>query len=132
MKVLSFAPKTFLTYAISGAAATLIDWGSFYALNYILHVNYLIAVCISFALGSLANFLLNKYVTFKNKHAKVLNQYLLHLSVSIFALGLTVLIMYILVETATLPKFTARVITTLIMLLINYFLHKNITFGVLK
>ena len=124
--------RSFFIYSISGAIATLVDWGSFYVMSSLFVWYYMAAVCISFTLGSLANFTLNKYITFKNKYDKLHHQYLLHLAVSIVSLGITVLIMYVLVDKAGFHKLNARILTTLIVLPVNFVLHKNITFGMLK
>ena len=124
--------RSFFIYSISGAVATLVDWGSFYVASSIFAWYYMAAVCISFTLGSLTNFTLNKYVTFKNKYDKLHHQYLLHLVVSIVSLGITLIIIYIFIEKFGLPKLNARILTTLVVLPINFVLHKNITFGMLK
>lgn len=124
--------KSFFVYSVSGAVATLVDWGSFFVMSSMLSWYYMLAVCVSFTLGSLANFTLNKYVTFKNKYDKLHHQYLLHLAVSIVSLGITIFIMYALVDMAGLHKLNARILTTLIVLPVNFVLHKNITFGLLK
>jgi len=124
--------KSFFVYSVSGAVATLVDWGSFFVMSSMLSWYYMLAVCVSFTLGSLANFTLNKYVTFKNKYDKLHHQYLLHLAVSIVSLGITIFIMYALVDMTGLHKLNARILTTLIVLPVNFVLHKNITFGLLK
>lgn len=124
--------RTFFVYSVSGAVATLVDWGSFFVMSSVFSLYYMLAVCVSYTLGSLTNFTLNKYITFKNKYAKLHHQYLVHLAVSIASLGLTVLIMYAFVEKFGLPKLNARVLTTLVVLPVNFVLHKNITFGMLK
>ena len=124
--------KSFFVYSVSGAVATLVDWGSFFVMSSMLSWYYMLAVCVSFTLGSLANFTLNKYVTFKNKYDKLHHQYLLHLMVSIVSLGITIFIMYALVDMAGFHKLNARILTTLIVLPVNFVLHKNITFGLLK
>ena len=124
--------RSFFIYSVSGAVATLVDWGSFYVMSSMLSWYYMLAVCLSFTLGSLTNFTLNKYVTFKNKYDKLHHQYLLHLAVSIVSLGITLMIMYLLIDMAGIHKLSARFLTTLLVLPINFVLHKNITFGMLK
>jgi putative flippase GtrA len=124
--------KTFFIYSFSGAMATLVDWGSFYVMSSILSWYYMLAVCLSFTLGSMTNFTLNKYITFKNKYSKVVHQYLLHVFVSSISLSITIIIMYLFVEKIGMPKLNSRILTTLVVLPINFILHKNITFGMLK
>lgn len=121
-----------MIYSIAGAIATIVDWGSFYILNSLLALNYVLAVCVSFTLGSLTNFSLNKHITFKNKYKKIVRQYMLHISVSIVSLGVTILIMFLLINKLQFAALNARVLTTFIVLFINYFMHKHITFGMLK
>ena len=123
---------SFLIYSIAGAIATIVDWGSFFILNSLLASNYIFAVCISFTLGSLANFSLNKHITFRNKYRNIIKQYLLHIFVSIISLGITVLIMSMLINKGQFAALNARILTTFIVLFLNYFMHKHITFGLLK
>ena len=124
--------KTFFIYSFSGAMATLVDWGSFYVMSSMFSWYYMFAVCLSFTLGSMTNFTLNKYITFKNKYCKVVHQYFLHVFVSIISLSITIIIMYLFVEKIGMPKLNSRILTTLMVLPVNFILHKNITFGMLK
>jgi hypothetical protein len=47
---------SFFSYALCGGLATVFDWGSFYIASYLLHWHYLLAVTISFSLGTIVNY----------------------------------------------------------------------------
>jgi putative flippase GtrA len=116
-------------YLIVGGAATVIDWGSFYILAISIGANYQIALVISFILGSITNYILNKIFTFRCKSKKIAGQLSMHLSISAVSLLFNVGMMYILVSTLSVGKMPSRIVVTLIMLLVNFFMHKNLTFN---
>jgi putative flippase GtrA len=119
----------FIRYCLVGGMATFADWGTFYLFNIVFGVYYQIALIFSFAIGSTTNYTLNKFFTFKSKTKNIKKQFTVHLTISTASLLLNMLFMYLLVDLACTSTMLGRVITTVIMLVINYFLHKNITFN---
>ena len=124
--------STFVVYGFVGAIATIVDWGSFYVMNSTFGWHYILAVCISFILGSVTNFSLNKHITFKNTSKKLIRQYLLHTFVSILSLSVTILLMLWFIQGFHMIKFPARMLTTFIVLFFNFFMHKYLTFGIYR
>lgn len=116
-------------YLIVGAAATLIDWGTFYVLAVELHFHYQFGLAIAFILGSLTNYIFNKIFTFECKSKQIFEQFSLQIIVSLASLLLNSGIMYAFIGILLFEKMTSRIITTLIMLFINFLLQKHITFN---
>lgn len=116
-------------YFIVGGLATVVDWVSFYILAIIFIANYQIALIVAFILGSITNYILNRVFTFHSKSKKIAGQASVHLAISAISLLLNIALMYLLVSHLALEKMPSRVVVTLIMLIINFFMHKHITFN---
>lgn len=116
-------------YAMVGGLATIVDWGAFYLFGIIIDLNYQAALAIAFVLGSVTNYILNKIFTFRCKSKKIASQASMHLAISGVSLLLNMGLMFVLVSLLSAEKMLSRIIVTLIMLVINYFMHKNLTFN---
>jgi len=123
---------TFFYYLCCGGIATIFDWSSFYIANYLLKLNYIIAVAISFILGSTINYTTNKFITFHNNYSNISLQFAVYLVGSSSALLLTFLQMIILVEYLHVNHMVSRILITAIMLFYNFGFHKVYTFGKLQ
>lgn len=129
-KVYGFYQKhQFLKYFMVGGIATAVDWGTFYIFGVKLGFYYQLALVISFTLGSVTNYTLNKVFTFQNKSKKIAQQLGVHLGISAVSLLFNMFLMYVAVDIFSVSKMIGRIVTTIIMLIINFFLHKNITFN---
>jgi len=126
---LFFVKVRFLRYLIMGGIATLIDWSSFYILALILGIYYLLALAISFSLASIAHYTLNKLFTFRCKSKKIAKQFSVSFSISIISLILSSIIMFALVDLLLIQKMISRIMTTFIVLIANYSMHKYFTFN---
>ena len=115
-----------------GGLATIFDWSSFYIASYILKLNYIAAISISFILGATINYTTNRYYTFNNKFNNLSLQYAVFLLGSSSALILTFVQMIILVEYLHIDRMVSRIFITLIMLFYNFGFHKVYTFGKLR
>ena len=124
--------KTFLYYMCCGGLATIFDWSSFYIASYILKLNYIVAISISFILGATINYTTNRYYTFNNKFNNISLQYAVFLLGSSSALILTFVQMIILVEYLHIDRMVSRIFITVIMLFYNFTFHKVYTFGKLR
>ena len=122
----------FVYYIFCGGIATIMDWGSFYIITYIIGWNYIIAVTLSFMCGSIINYSLNKIITFRNKYKSIHFQFCLYLIGACSSLLLTYVLMLLFVECFSFGKMHSRIIITAIMLFYNYSFHKVYTFGRLK
>lgn len=119
----------FSKYVFVGGIATIVDWGVFYLLSEELHFYYQLALVVSFVFGSLTNFLLNKVITFQCKSKKIVGQVGVHLAISFVSLLMSVGLMFVMVEIVLVDKMISRVFVTFIMLFVNFFMHKYLTFN---
>jgi len=121
--------RQFAIYVVMGGTATAVDWLSFYALNVLGGFSYLFAVMLSFSLGAMINFLLNKFITFKDQTPQIIAQIGVYSLICVIALLCSVLLMLVLIEWAKLRPMPARIVTTGIMLMLNFLVHKFITYN---
>jgi|SRR3989344_2429739 len=128
----TFLSKTFFIYVVLGGLATIVDWGSYALGIYYFEWYYVLAVTISFVLGSITNFLLNKYLNFKNEYKKIHFQFLIYMTIAMIGLAITVFLMWLFIEIIGINKFISRVITTAITLIYNFLGHRFITFRLFR
>jgi putative flippase GtrA len=119
----------FVVYGLVGVISTALDWGTFYFTNSMLLMHYALCTFISVLIGSGANFLLNRVVTFKNKSKQVGTQLLKYSAVAAVSILLSVAWMFVFVRIIGLVPLTGRISTTLIMYPINFVVVKLFVFG---
>jgi len=119
----------FLRYVIAGGFATIVDWATYYCMAIVFSFHYQFALIVAFSMGSAANYAANKFFTFKCKSKKIVGQVSVHFTISICSLIMSMGIMYLLIDFSGGNKMTGRIITTIIMLALNYLMHKYITFN---
>lgn len=92
----------------------------------LLHINYIIATTSAFIFGVLLSYSLNSiYVFHKSANFKYLLKYCLVYIITYF---LNVLILIILVENGRLGKIIAQIITSCIVMVVNFYLIKKKVF----
>jgi putative flippase GtrA len=121
--------RQFTLYVVMGGTATGVDWLSFYFLNVIGGLSYLWAVVLSFSLGAVINYLLNKFITFKDQTRQIIAQIGVYCFICALSLLGSIFLMYVLVEWIRLWSMMARVVTSGIMLVLNFLVHKFITYN---
>jgi len=119
----------FFRYFLVGIAATTVDWGIFYFLAVMNNVFYQLALIVALSVGSLTNFLLNKVFTFRCKSRMLVQQMSVYIGVVVVSFATSSAIMFLFVDMLLLEKMLSRILTTFVMLVINYLLQKYITFN---
>lgn len=116
----------FFKFCITGVLNTLISTISYWIMLKI-GVYYILANVISYFIGMINSYILNKKWVFKSKDSPI-KTFLKFFSVSILALGLSTLILYSFVHFLKLNAFIAQILTTGIIMIFNYILSKFFTF----
>lgn len=129
MKHSAAIQKELFTYTVIGGIATIIDWSVFAIAVTFLKVHYLPALMLAFSTAGIFHYIANKMITFKCVSKKFASQISIYLLVMMMSLGLNMLIMVVLVKLFVINKIILRMLTTLLMLLPNYLLHKHVTFS---
>lgn len=121
--------RQFLSYAVVGLVATLVEWGLFWLLTFPLSLDQNLAFTIAFIISTFVNLVLGKKMTFKNAeiiHASSNKK--LNLAKETFLIYLVAVIGYVLnlallnIFTAALMmnKMPAKMLATVIVFFWNY------------
>ena len=121
-----------LGYLICGGCATILDFSIFLALTDIFGVWYFHANFISYPLGLLTNFTLNKVLNFRNTYKGYVRQFLSFLIIGLLGLGVNQLILYELVERFGLFPLAAKAIALASVVLWNFTANRYFTFHVMR
>lgn len=131
IKELCIKYKEFLVYAFFGVCTTLINWGSYYLCYNIFHIPNVAATIIAWILAVIFAFITNKIWVFDSKSFKksVVFRELLTFFVSRIATGvLDVAIMYFAVDAFAMNSTVWKLISNVLVIIINYVLSKLVIF----
>lgn len=119
--------RQFVRYLLVGGGSVLLEYGSFYVLLQIYHVNYLIANSIVFCAVSAINFIINRIWTFRST-GPVGRQIAVNLVLLLFNFIGSNLILYILSGTLHIPPLWAKIVVTAMVVLWNFVLYKKVIY----
>jgi len=119
--------RLLLGYGVIGVLAAGLDFFVYTALTSMLHLNYQIANIISVHCGMICSFTLNRQFNFKTKDKTVKRVFTFY-CVALFGLGVSALLLYLFVDTLDFHKTLSKLVTILIVALIQFILNKTITF----
>ncbi len=116
--------KRLMSYFVVGLLATLVEWGSFWILDYALGIQYLIATIIAMIISTFSNWLFGRLMTFRNAEKGNTLIEIGKIYITSFAgIGLNVLLMWIMVDKCTMNEMLSKVIATGFVFFYNYFIR---------
>ena len=124
--------RLFLLYLVIGGFATVVDFAVLYALTEFAGMFYLVSASISYLVGMLTNYSLNKVYNFKNKSKEVFKQFGLFAIVALIGLAINNIILYFLVQYFGVWYIAAKVVSVAVVMFWSFFGHKHITFKLLQ
>ena len=113
----------FIKFGMVGVINTLVNWIIFFILN-ALGMYYILANIIAYILGTVNSYLWNTLWVFKYKDKASTETTIKFIILNLIGLGLNTGILYVLVDLCNLNKFIGLVITTAIVMIINYIVNK--------
>lgn len=113
----------FIKFGMVGVLNTLVNWVIFFILN-AFGMYYILANIIAYALGTIHSYLWNTLWVFKYKEKASTDTTIKFVILNAVGLGLNTGILYVLVDLCNLNKFIGLVITTGIVMIINYVVNK--------
>lgn len=117
-----------IKFCIVGVANTVITLFFFYLLNKILLINYLMSTVVSYSIGMLNSYILNKQWTFYDKDRRIMIQLIKFIAVNSISLLLNLAIMHLLVGKFYIDSFVSQVFATGFSTISNYLGSKLIVF----
>lgn len=124
-KKLLLSNKDFILYAIIGGFCATLDFVVYTSLCFLMP--YLWANVISTHCGIFCSFLLNRQFNFKVKD-KTLIRFLSFYTVGLIGLGISSLLLFILVDLVNANEIICKLLTIVIVAIIQFLLNKFITF----
>ena len=116
--------KRLMSYFVVGLLATLVEWGSFWVLDYALGIQYLIATIIAMIISTFSNWLFGRLLTFRKAEKGNTLLEIGKIYITSFAgIGLNVLLMWIMVDKCTMNEMLSKVIATGFVFFYNYFIR---------
>ncbi len=119
--------KRFVVYAIIGFSGLSMDMLLFYLLAIVLNVNVYISNFFSMALGFTNNFFWNAHFNFKKKD-RLFNRYIKFASIAIFGIFISNVIIYIFYNLLGFSEIASKLISIIIIVIIQFYLNSKITF----
>lgn len=123
MKFINDGVIRFIKFGMVGVINTLVNWIIFFILN-ALGMYYILANIIAYVLGTVNSYLWNTLWVFKYKDKASTETTIKFIILNLIGLGLNTGILYVLVDLCNLNKFIGLVITTAIVMIINYIVNK--------
>jgi putative flippase GtrA len=121
--------KQFIKFSIIGVLNTIINLAVLYVCTDIFGIYYLISAIIAFMAAVTNSFVLNKTWTFNEKiNQNAYSKYAKFFIISIIALAVNLVILYVLVEFFSIHYIIAQLIGIISNLIINFFGNKLWTF----
>ena len=114
-------------YAFIGVLGASLDFIMFAFLTKTWNIYYIYANMVSVSLGISNNFIFNVLFNFKVRN-NILGRFIKFYSIGILGLGISIGILYFLVEIMQINALVAKVITMFSVPLIQFYLNKHITF----
>ena len=112
-------------FVIVGVITTLIDWGIYYILCYVVDINPLIAQLFSFTFSTIASFYMNTLWVFNTTKGKTKRRLIIEFFLfSGCALGISTVLLYIFIYKCNMNDMLAKVVTTAITMVFNYVTRK--------
>jgi putative flippase GtrA len=115
-------------FFLVGFCSTLIDIGLLYFFTEYFGIWYIYSATVSYASGMLINFLLNKYINFRDENRHYLRQFISFALISMISLALSLGIIYLAVEVFSINYLLGKILAVLIAFFWNYFGQSKITF----
>jgi len=122
--------RQIIKFGVVGTTNVVLDMVIYYILTRYFDLHYLIAATISFVIVVTWSFNFNRKWTFKlqNSFKKLKTQYVEFVLVNILVLILNVAVLYLLVDLFSIFDLISKVIASIVIGLINFFINKFWTF----
>lgn len=120
-----------MLYLIFGGLTTLINIGSYWLLTSVFAVDFMVANALAWLISVLFAFVTNKLFVFDSKSlaaALVLKEFVLFLGARLFSGALDMGIMYLFVDILGFNDMVIKVLSNIIVIVVNYVLSKLIIF----
>ncbi|MFK4567433.1 GtrA family protein [Enterococcus sp. UD-01] len=131
MKKLFQQYQEMISYLFFGAATTLVNMGVFFICTNLFAIDYKISNAIGWFLSVLFAFFTNKYFVFSSKHENIggfLKEMLLFYWYRVLSFVIDMGMMIVMIDYLHISDFWAKLITQVVVIVLNYFFSKFFIF----
>lgn len=128
IKKCCFRFRNLILYGLIGSFSSSLDFVVFYYLVNFLKANFLLANCVSVTCGICTSFFLNREFNFRQKD-KTLLRWAIFFAVGLMGLLISSVILLILINRLYFDKITSKVISIILVVIVQYLLNKYISFN---
>ena len=119
----------FIRYTFVGGFAFVVDFILLYVLTEYMHIYYLLSATISFTVGLIVNYLFSKIWIFQTERKIQLIEFLVFSFIGVIGLGFNNLFLWLFTEYCAIHYLLAKIFTTIIVYIWNFFARKYILFN---
>jgi putative flippase GtrA len=119
--------RNFVLYAFIGVTGVTIDFLIFTFLVKVLGLYYVISNLISVSFGLVNNFILNRRYNFK-VYNKPVHRFMSFYFIGITGIAISTLLIHVLTETLSIPVLVSKIISVIIVVILQYIANRFITF----
>lgn len=113
-------------FVVVGGIATLIDWAIYYILFNYFHIFPLISNIISYSISVIYNFIMSVKWVFDTKDKSMKRLLFEFIVLSLIGLIISEFIIWFFLEILSFDSFIAKILSTLIVMVINFILRKKV------
>ncbi len=118
-----------LRYGLAAGLGFLADYGLLALLTGVFHLHYLLAVPIAFIVGVAVNYIVGVALVFRRGRMQRAAELTTFLLISLAALGLTELTMYLFTDIFRLHPLVSRIISGVVTYLFNFLMRRYVLYG---
>lgn len=111
-------------FGIVGTIAFAIDYGIFTLLTQVINMHYLISSIISFSISVIFNYIMSVKWVFDITKKQTAKEFIIFILLSVVGLIINSIVLYILVEKASIHELISKVIATIIVMIFNFITRK--------
>jgi putative flippase GtrA len=120
--------KEILWYLFFGVLTTAVNWIVFQFCEEVLAINWSIANVIAWVAAVVFAYGTNRTVVFRSKSPKILREFLVFTQFRVLSLLMEMAIMFLLIELLGMEPFPSKVVTSVVVVVSNYFFSKTVIF----
>ncbi len=120
-----------IKYGLVGVLGLVVDMGVFYLMHKKMGINYVVSNITSSSLAVVHNFIMNSYFTFKVTDDK-LKRFVSFYLIALIGMAISTGLLALFIDVLKLDSMISKLISILIVALIQYFFNKKLTFRTYK
>ena len=120
--------KELVLYVVFGILTTVVNILVYYIFSDMLHVNYIVSNIIAWFLSVLFAYITNRIWVFESKSSNIIKEISLFFGGRLFSGFIDTTLLYVMVDILLIGDFISKIITQIIVVILNYVISKLVVF----